>query len=183
MGKFEMRTCEIPGLMVLEPAVHADSRGYFMETYNQRDLEALGLGTVFVQDNQAQSHRGVLRGLHYQKDHPQAKLVRVIRGTVFDVAVDIRPDSPTFGKWHGEVLSQENRRQFYIPGGFAHGYLVLSEEAEFCYKCSDFYAPEDQWGIRWNDPQIGICWPQIPEGEITLLERDRLWPLLRDASL
>lgn len=180
MGKIEIRTCEIAGLAILEPKCHVDTRGYFMETYNQRDMEELGLTMQFVQDNQSMSTKGVLRGLHFQKAHPQGKLVRVIRGEVFDVAVDIRPGSPTYGKWHGEILSEENRRQFYIPAGFAHGYLTLSDRAEFCYKCSDFYAPDDQWGIRWDDPDIAVKWPEIPGMEPILLERDRLWPLLRD---
>ena len=151
----------IKGLCVVEPALHGDSRGYFMETYNARDMKEAGLDYLFVQDNQSCSTKGVLRGLHFQKQFPQTKLVRVIRGTVFDVAVDIRKDSPTYGKYHGEILSEENKKQFLIPKGFAHGFLVLSDIAEFCYKCDDFYHPADEGGMAWNDPEIGINWPNI----------------------
>lgn len=151
----------IKGLCVVEPALHGDSRGYFMETYNARDMKEAGLDYLFVQDNQSCSTKGVLRGLHFQKQFPQTKLVRVIRGTVFDVAVDIRKDSPTYGKYHGEILSEENKKQFLIPKGFAHGFLVLSDIAEFCYKCDDFYHPDDEGGIAWNDPEIGIKWPEV----------------------
>ena len=151
----------IKGLCVVEPALHGDSRGYFMETYNARDMKEAGLDYLFVQDNQSCSTKGVLRGLHFQKQFPQTKLVRVIRGTVFDVAVDIRKDSPTYGKYHGEILSEENKKQFLIPRGFAHGFLVLSDIAEFCYKCDDFYHPDDEGGMAWNDPEIGIKWPEV----------------------
>lgn len=151
----------IEGLCVIQPAVHGDNRGYFMETYSQRDMEEAGIHITFVQDNQSMSTRGVLRGLHYQKNFPQTKLVRVIRGAVFDVAVDLRRDSETYGKWYGEILSEENKRQFLIPRGFAHGFLVLSDMAEFCYKCDDFYHPNDEGGMAWNDPEIGITWPQV----------------------
>ena len=151
----------IEGLCVITPAIHGDSRGYFMETYNRNDMEEAGLHYHFVQDNQSSSSKGVLRGLHYQKQFPQAKLVRVIHGTVFDVAVDLRKDSPTYGKYHGEILSAENRVQFLIPRGFAHGFLVLSDLAEFFYKCDDFYRPNDEGGIAWNDPDIGIEWPEL----------------------
>lgn len=151
----------IQGLCVIQPQVHGDSRGYFVETYNQKDMEEAGLTMQFVQDNQSSSSKGVLRGLHFQKNHPQGKLVRVIRGTVFDVAVDLRKDSATYGKWYGLELSEENKKQFYVPEGFAHGYLVLSDFAEFCYKCTDFYHPGDDGGITWNDPAIGIEWPQV----------------------
>lgn len=165
----------IQGLCVIEPAVHTDSRGYFMETYNQRDMEELGLDMVFVQDNQSMSTKGVLRGLHYQINYPQGKLVRVIRGEVFDVAVDLRKNSKTYGRWYGANLSAENKKQFYIPPGFAHGFLVLSDEAEFCYKCTDFYHANDEGGIAWNDPEIGVEWP-IEEGmEIKLSEKDMQW--------
>ena len=143
----------IKGLCVVQPALHGDSRGYFMETYNARDMKEAGLDYLFVQDNQSCSTKGVLRGLHFQKQFPQTKLVRVIRGTVFDVAVDIRKDSPTYGKYHGEILSEENKKQFLIPKGFAHGFLVLSDIAEFCYKCDDFYHPDDEGGMAWNDPR------------------------------
>ena len=151
----------IEGLCVITPAVHGDSRGYFMETYNQNDMHEAGLDMVFVQDNQSMSVKGVLRGLHFQKQFPQGKLVRVIKGCVFDVAVDLRPGSLTFGKWFGVELSEENKKQFYIPQGFAHGFLVLSETAEFCYKCTDFYHPGDEGGLAWNDPAINILWPEV----------------------
>lgn len=159
MGKIKVTDCEIEGLYIIEPAVFPDERGYFMETYNQRDFEEAGLKMNFVQDNQSMSVKGVLRGLHFQKQYPQGKLVRVVRGKVFDVAVDLRKDSKTYGRWFGVELSAENKKQFYIPEGFAHGFLVLSEEAEFCYKCTDFYHPGDEGGIKWDDPEIGIKWP------------------------
>lgn len=161
MGQIKVTPCPIDGLYLIEPAVHGDHRGYFMETYNQRDMAEAGLNMVFVQDNQSMSTKGVLRGLHAQKDHPQGKLVRVIQGTVFDVAVDLRPGSETYGKWYGVELSAENKLQFYISPGFAHGFLVLSETAEFCYKVTDFYHPNDEIGVAWNDPAIGIQWPQV----------------------
>ena len=165
----------IEGLCIIEPAVHGDSRGYFMETYNQKDMEEFGLDMVFVQDNQSMSTKGVLRGLHYQINYPQGKLVRVIRGEVFDAAVDLRKNSKTYGKWYGANLSAENKKQFYIPPGFAHGFLVLSDEAEFCYKCTDFYHANDEGGIAWNDPEIGVEWP-IEEGmAIELSEKDKQW--------
>ncbi len=151
----------IEGLCIIEPAVHGDTRGYFMETYNQNDMREAGLDMVFVQDNQSSSEKGVLRGLHFQKEFPQGKLVRVIRGTVFDVAVDLRSDSSTFGRWFGVELSEENKKMFYIPEEFAHGFLVLSDMAEFCYKCTDFYHPGDEGGLAWNDPEIGIVWPGV----------------------
>ncbi len=151
----------IEGLCIIEPTVHGDARGYFVETYNQKDMQAEGLNMVFVQDNQSCSVKGVLRGLHFQKEFPQGKLVRVIKGTVFDVAVDLRAGSKTYGKWFGVELSEENKKQFYIPEGFAHGFLVLSDIAEFCYKCTDFYHPGDEGGLAWNDPTIGITWPQV----------------------
>ena len=157
----EKNVAGIEGLCVITPAVHGDNRGYFMETYNQRDMSEAGLNMVFVQDNQSMSVKGVLRGLHAQKEFPQGKLVRVIQGRVFDVAVDLRPNSETYGKWYGIELTAENKKQFYIPEGFAHGFLVLSETAEFCYKVTDFYHPNDEIGIAWNDPSIGIQWPEI----------------------
>lgn len=175
MGKIKVTGCEIEGLYVIEPTVFPDARGYFVETYNQRDMEEAGLNMVFVQDNQSMSVKGVLRGLHFQIEHPQGKLVRVIRGRVFDVAVDLRKGSTTFGKWHGVELSAENKKQFYVPEGFAHGYMVLSEEAEFCYKCTDFYHPGDEGGLQWDDPEIGIEWP-LEEGiSVQLSERDQKW--------
>lgn len=151
----------IEGLCVITPTVHGDSRGYFVETYNERDLAEQGINVNFVQDNQSMSVKGVLRGLHFQIDHPQCKLVRTIRGVVFDVVVDLRTDSATYGKWHGEILSAENKKQFLIPAGFAHGFLVLSDEAEICYKVNDFWHPNDEGGIAWNDPGIGIVWPEV----------------------
>ena len=151
----------IKGLCLIIPSVHGDNRGYFMETYSQRDMSEAGLDINFVQDNQSMSTKGVLRGLHFQKRYPQTKLVRVIKGEVFDVAVDLRAGSETYGKWHGELLSDENKKQFLVPRGFAHGFLVLSDTAEFCYKCDDFYHPNDEGGLAWNDPDIGIVWPKL----------------------
>ena len=159
MGKITVTKCPIEGLYIIEPAVFGDSRGYFTETYNSRDMAEAGLNMVFVQDNQSMSVKGVLRGLHFQKEYPQGKLVRVIKGKVFDVAVDLRKGSETYGKWFGIELSEENKKQFYISEGFAHGFLVLSETAEFCYKVTDFYHPGDEGGLAWNDPEIGIEWP------------------------
>lgn len=161
LGQITVTKTEIDGLLIVEPQVHKDDRGFFMETYNQKDMQEAGLDMVFVQDNHSMSVRGVLRGLHFQKQYPQGKLVRVIRGEVFDVAVDLRENSPTFGKWHGIILSEENKKQFYISEGFAHGFLVLSETAEFLYKVTDFYRPGDESGLAWNDPEIGIEWPQV----------------------
>lgn len=161
MSQITVTPCPIPGLYVIEPTVHPDSRGYFMETYNQNDFLEHGLDMSFVQDNQSMSQKGVLRGLHTQKEHPQGKLVRVIRGRVFDVAVDLRAGSETYGKWYGVELSEENKKQFYVSPGFAHGFLVLSDVAEFCYKVTDFYHPNDELGIAWNDPVIGIDWPEV----------------------
>ena len=151
----------IEGLCIITPAVHGDHRGYFMETYSRRDMEEVGINIVFVQDNQSCSTKGVLRGLHFQKQFPQTKLVRVIKGRVFDVAVDLRKDSKTYGKWYGVELTGENKKQFFIPKGFAHGFLVLSDIAEFCYKCDDFWHPNDEGGLAWNDPAIGIEWPEL----------------------
>ncbi|HIT34945.1 MAG TPA: dTDP-4-dehydrorhamnose 3,5-epimerase [Candidatus Faecousia intestinigallinarum] len=164
MSQIQVTKCPIEGLYIIEPAVHGDRRGYFMETYNQRDMAEHGLNMVFVQDNQSMSVKGVLRGLHFQKEYPQGKLVRVIKGRVFDVAVDLRAGSATFGKWYGVELSEDNKKQFYISEGFAHGFLVLSDVAEFCYKVTDFYHPGDEGGLAWNDPAIGIQWPEV-EGD------------------
>ena len=175
MGQITVETCHIEGLMVITPKVFGDNRGYFMETYNYNDYKAAGIDQVFVQDNQSASKKGVLRGLHFQINYPQAKLVRAIRGEVFDVAVDLRKDSPTFGQWYGVLLSEENKKQFFIPKGFAHGFLVLSDYAEFAYKCTDFYHPNDEGGLAYNDPEIGVEWP-VPEGmELILSEKDKLW--------
>lgn len=194
--KVEKNVGGIEGLCVIEPAVHGDARGYFMETYNQRDMEEAGLDMVFVQDNQSCSTKGVLRGLHFQKEYPQGKLVRVIKGTVFDVAVDLRKGSATYGKWYGQMLSEDNKLQFYIPEGFAHGFLVLSDVAEFCYKCTDFYHPGDEGGLAWNDPAIGVKWPEVigeykgtasAEGysledgtKLILSEKDQNWPCMQN---
>ena len=161
MGQIKVTPCLIEGLYVIEPTVHGDSRGYFVETYNQKDMAEAGLNMVFVQDNQSMSVKGVLRGLHFQKQYAQGKLVRVIKGRVFDVAVDIRDGSPTYGQWYGVELTEENKKQFYISEGFAHGFLVLSDTAEFCYKVTDFYHPGDEGGLAWNDPKIGIVWPEV----------------------
>ncbi len=175
MGKITVETCEIEGLKIITPQVFGDARGYFMETYSQRDFEAAGIDVPFVQDNQSASTQGVLRGLHYQINHPQDKLVRCIRGEVFDVAVDLRRDSKTFGKWHGVILSEENKKQFFVPKGFAHGFYVISEYAEFAYKCSDFYTPGDEGGLMWNDPDIGVEWPLVEGVALNLSDRDTKW--------
>ena len=196
MGQIKVTKAPIEGLYVIEPTVHGDSRGYFMETYNQNDMHEAGLDMVFVQDNQSLSTKGVLRGLHFQKQYPQGKLVRVIRGTVFDVAVDLRAGSETFGKWYGVELSEESKKMFYISEGFAHGFLVLSDVAEFCYKVTDFYHPGDEGGLAWNDPEIGIEWPGLTgvyqgtaSGEgyclrdgtgLNLSEKDQKWQGLKD---
>ncbi|AFM43135.1 dTDP-4-dehydrorhamnose 3,5-epimerase [Desulfosporosinus acidiphilus SJ4] len=180
MGQIKVSTCPIEGLYIIEPAVHGDSRGYFMETYNQKDMHEAGLDMVFVQDNQSMSVKGVLRGLHYQKHFPQGKLVRVIRGSVFDVAVDLRHNSATYGIWYGVELTAENKKQFYISEGFAHGFLVLSDEAEFCYKVTDFYHPGDECGLAWNDPEIGIKWPILEGIELIMSEKDQKWLGLTD---
>ena len=161
MGQIKVTGTPIEGLYVIEPTVHGDARGYFSETYNQNDMHEAGLDMVFVQDNESMSTKGVLRGLHFQKQYPQGKLVRVIRGAVFDVAVDLRADSETYGQWFGVELTEKNHKQFYISEGFAHGFLVLSDTAKFCYKVTDFYHPGDEGGLAWNDPQIAIAWPQL----------------------
>ena len=180
MGKFNFIKTEIDGVFIIEPTAFGDDRGYFMETYQYNDFAAAGIDVKFVQDNQSMSKKGVLRGLHFQKEFPQSKLVRVIKGEVFDVAVDLREGSPTYGKYIGALLSSENRRQFFIPKNFAHGFLVLSDEAEFVYKVDDFYHPNDEGGLMWNDPDIAIEWP-IEEGmEIILSEKDKVNPLFRD---
>lgn len=175
MGKITVTSCDIEGLYVIEPTVFKDERGYFVETYNQNDMKEAGLNMVFVQDNQSMSTRGVLRGLHFQKHYPQGKLVRVVRGKVFDVAVDLRSNSKTYGKWFGVELSAENMKQFYIPEGFAHGFLVLSDEAEFCYKCTDFYHPGDEGGLLWSDEEIGVEWPLEEGVDLIISEKDKKW--------
>ena len=196
MGKLTVETCAIEGLKVVTPEVRGDARGYFMETYQYNDFKEAGIDVEFVQDNQSASKKGVLRGLHFQYEYPQDKLVRVIKGEVFDVAVDLREGSETFGKWHGVLLSEENKKQFYISEGFAHGFLVLSDTAEFCYKCTDFYHPGDEGGLAWNDPEIGIEWPELvgeyndtasAEGytlkdgtKFNMSEKDQKWDCLKD---
>ena len=172
----------IEGLCVITPAVHGDKRGYFSETYNLREMHENGIDIVFVQDNQSGSTKGVLRGLHYQINFPQTKLVRVISGAVYDVAVDVRRGSATFGKYFGVVLSEENHKQFLVPRGFAHGFLVLSDTAEFCYKCDDFWHPNDEGGIIWNDPQINIAWPKV-DVPLILSDKDTKLPMLEEAEL
>jgi len=173
---FVFTPCPIAGLFEIQPKVFSDNRGYFFEVFSQRDFEASNITANFVQDNQSCSVKGVLRGLHFQKKHPQGKLVRAIEGEVFDVAVDLRPNSATLGKWHGVTLTAEKQNQFYIPEGFAHGFLVLSEKAIFAYKCTDFYYPDDEGGILWNDPDIGIIWPDIGM-DFILSEKDKKLPL------
>lgn len=181
-GNFTFTETSIEGVVVVDVKSYGDGRGYFMETYKRPDFEAGGIACDFVQDNQSSSTRGVLRGLHFQIDHPQSKLVRVVSGEVFDVAVDLRPGSPTYGRWEGVVLSAENRRQFFIPRGFAHGFLVLSDEAEFCYKCDDVYHPNDEGGLMWDDPAIGVEWPPLSGDEafdpakVVLSDKDRCHP-------
>lgn len=176
---FNFIKTEIEGIYIIEPKVFGDNRGYFLETYNDNEFKTNGLEYTFVQDNQSKSSRGVLRGLHFQKKHPQAKLVRVISGEVFDVAVDLRASSSTFGKWFGIILTGENKKMLMIPRGFAHGFLVLSESAEFAYKCDEFYHPEDEGGIMWNDKDVNISWPLINE-DIILSEKDRYYPSLKE---
>lgn len=180
MGNFTFNETKIKDVYIIDVKTYGDNRGYFMETYKESDFKAAGLNYSFVQDNQSSSRKGVLRGLHFQKTHPQAKLVRVIKGEVFDVAVDLRKNSPTYGQWVGVVLSEENKRQFMIPRGFAHGFVVMSDYAEFAYKCDELYHPEDEGGIMWNDPAIGIEWPEI--GEIILSEKDKVHPSLADSK-
>lgn len=176
MGKFNFIKTDIDGVIIVEPTAYGDSRGYFMETYQREDFVKGGIDVEFVQDNQSMSTKGVLRGLHFQKQFPQSKLVRCIKGEVFDVAVDLRPGSPTYGKWEGVLLTEENKRQFFIPKNFAHGFLVLSDVAEFVYKVDDFYHPNDEGGLMWNDPDIGVEWP-IPNGlELKLSDKDKLHP-------
>ena len=175
MGKITVETCEIEGLKIITPTVFGDARGYFVETYNYNDYKEAGIDQIFVQDNQSSSVKNVLRGMHFQIRYPQDKLVRVIAGEVFDVALDLRPGSKTYGKWHGVVLSAENKKQFFVPKNFAHGFLVLSDYAEFAYKCTDFYHPGDEGGIMYNDPEVGIEWPIAPGCEPIMSERDHKW--------
>lgn len=178
---FKFTPTKIKDVYVIEPQVFGDQRGYFMETYNQQEFVKNGLDYHFVQDNQSSSKKGVLRGLHFQKQNPQAKLVRVLKGEVFDVAVDLRKDSETYGQWVGELLSAENHKQLMIPRGFAHGFVVVSDEAEFAYKCDDFYHPEDEGGLAYNDSDIAIDWPDV--GELTLSDKDRQHPTLKELNI
>ena len=180
MGKFNFIKTSIDGVIIVEPTAYGDNRGYFMETYQKEDFVKGGITVDFVQDNQSMSTKGVLRGLHFQKQFSQSKLVRCIRGEVFDVAVDLREGSPTFGKWEGVILSAENKRQFFIPKNFAHGFLVLSDEAEFVYKVDDFYHPNDEGGLMWNDPDIGINWPITEDMTINLSDKDKIHPPFKD---
>ncbi len=180
MGKFQFIPTGIADMYLIEPTLFGDARGYFMETYNYQEFAAAGLDMTFVQDNQSKSKRGVLRGLHFQTRNSQGKLVRVIRGEVFDVGVDLREGSATFGKWYGTTLSAENHRQLYIPEGFAHGFLVTSEEAEFVYKCTRFYDPSGEGGLLWNDPDIGINWPVTDDMDILLSDKDKVQPTFRE---
>ncbi|MBR6322423.1 MAG: dTDP-4-dehydrorhamnose 3,5-epimerase [Lachnospiraceae bacterium] len=180
MGQIKVTRCEIEGLCVIEPTVHRDARGYFVETYNENDMKAEGLDLRFVQDNQSMSQKGVLRGLHFQKQFPQGKLVRVLRGSVFDVAVDLRAGSKTYGKWFGVELTEENMKQFYIPEGFAHGFYVMSDVAVFAYKCTDFYHPGDEGGLLYSDPEIGIDWPFDKDAPLIISEKDQKWLGLKD---
>ena len=183
MGKITVETCHIEGLKVITPTVFGDERGYFMETYNYNDYKAAGIDMEFVQDNQSSSRKGVLRGLHFQINYPQDKLVRVVSGEVFDVAVDLREGSPTYGQWYGVLLSAENKKQFLIPRGFAHGFLVLSDTAEFCYKVDNIYDHESEGGLQWNDKDVNIKWPEVkgitPEKYLTA-EKDSKWPTLKE---
>lgn len=175
MGKITVETCEIEGLKIITPQVYGDPRGYFVETYNYNDYKEAGIDQIFVQDNQSSSTKNVLRGLHFQIHYPQDKLVRVLSGEVFDVAVDLRKDSETYGKWYGVILSAENKKQFFIPKNFAHGFFVMSDYAEFAYKCTDFYHPGDEGGLKYDDPQIGVKWPFAPGTELILSEKDKQW--------
>ena len=182
MGNFKRIDTSIEGVYIIEPTVYGDTRGYFMETYQKKQFEEIGIEYDFVQDNQSKSRRGVLRGLHFQKENTQAKLVRCIKGEVFDVAVDLRPNSKTYGKWEGVILSEENKKMFMIPKGFAHGFLVLSEEAEFTYKCDDIYNPSAEGGLAWDDKEIDIKWPLqgLKKEELLTSEKDAKWPSLAE---
>lgn len=183
MGKFKFIETSIDDVYIIEPTVFGDDRGYFMETYHQGEFKEAGLDMEFVQDNQSRSVRGVLRGLHFQYTQPQGKLVRVIKGTVFDVAVDLRENSQTYGQYESVVLSEENKKQFYVPEGFAHGFLVLSDVAEFTYKCTAFYNADDEGGIMWNDPDINIEWPLKEAGNVVLSDKDSQWKPLKETNV
>lgn len=181
MSNFRFVETKIKDVFIIEPKVFGDNRGYFLETYKEPDFQEAGLNYYFVQDNQSSSRKGVLRGLHFQKTYPQAKLVRVLSGEVFDVAVDLRKGSSTYGQWEGVLLSGENKKQFMIPRGFAHGFVVVSDYAEFAYKCDELYHPEDEGGLFWNDPDINIKWPEV--GEIILSEKDKKNPTLKECKI
>ncbi|NRT70216.1 dTDP-4-dehydrorhamnose 3,5-epimerase [Clostridium beijerinckii] len=183
MKNFNFNVTRIDGVYIIEPKTFGDRRGYFMETYNKEQFCEAGLNMIFVQDNESKSSKGVLRGLHFQKKHSQGKLVRVTKGEVFDVAVDLRTGSPTYGQWEGVILSDENKKQFYIPEGFAHGFLVLSDEAVFNYKCTDIYSPEYDGGVMWNDPEINIEWPLDLIKNVILSEKDKTHPNLKELDL
>ena len=178
MSKFKITKLDIEGLLIIEPTVFGDDRGYFYESYNKKELEEVGFDVEFIQDNQSKSKKGVLRGLHYQKTKPQGKLVRVISGKVIDIALDIRKDSKTFGKWYSIELSAENKKQFYVPEGFAHGFVVISDYAEFLDKVTDYYDPSDEAGILYNDPALNIDWGNIEE--VILSDKDKVQPLFKD---
>lgn len=180
MGNFRFVKTTIEGLYIIEQRLFEDNRGYFMETYNYKEFQKAGLDMIFVQDNQSKSQKGVLRGLHFQRKYLQGKLVRVTKGEVFDVAVDLRKDSRTFGDWYGCILNDENRRQFYVPEGFAHGFLVLSNQAEFVYKCTEFYHPEDECGIIWNDKDINIKWPLDKIESLIQSDKDKKWKTFKE---
>ena len=183
MGNFKFIETKIKDLYIIENKVFGDNRGYFMETYNKEQFEEAGLTMTFVQDNESKSSKGVLRGLHFQTQNTQGKLVRATRGAVYDVAVDFRKGSPTYGQWEGVVLSEENKKQFYVPEGFAHGFLVLSDEAIFNYKCTNLYAPQYDSGLLWNDPDVGIEWPLDGIDEIILSEKDKVQKRLKDLEV
>lgn len=183
MGNFIFKKTKLDGVYIIEPKIFGDKRGYFMEIYNKEQFSEAGLNMTFVQDNESRSTKGVLRGLHFQKKHSQGKLVRVTKGEVFDVAVDLRYGSPTYGQWEGVILNEENKKQFYIPKGFAHGFLVLSDEAMFNYKCTDYYAPKYDGGVIWNDPNINIKWPLEKSDNIILSGKDRTHPNLKELNL
>ena len=183
MKKFKFTDTGIEDMFVVEPTVFEDNRGYFMETYHEKEFKDAGYDLTFVQDNQSKSTKGVLRGLHLQVNYPQGKLVRVIKGEVFDVGVDLRADSPTYGKWYGEILSEDNKKQLFIPPKFAHGFLVLSDEAEFVYKCTEFYHGEDESGIKWDDPDIGIEWPLDGIDDIILSDKDTQWKGIKESQI
>ena len=183
MGIFKFTPTGLKGLCIIEPHIFKDQRGYFMETYHGEVFAQAGVNASFAQDNQSCSTRGVLRGLHFQYRYPQGKLVRVLKGEIFDVTVDLRKDADTFGKWFGIFLSEENKKQLYVPEGFAHGFLVTSDFAEVSYKCTDYYKADDEGGILWNDPDIGIKWPLETMDTVLLSEKDKKWKRLKETPI